>query len=79
MRPYQPGTKTAMKMTDWGKAYDAWLADCLKEYNERFNADRTAESIEFGENGAAYPHGIGGTNCIRNAVTPWIDSIHYMP
>lgn len=34
--------------------------------------------IEFGEDGSAYPHGIGGIAYIPNAVTPWSRSPHYV-
>ena len=41
-------------------------------------ADDEAWLIEFGEDGAAYPHGIGGIAYIPNAVTPWDKSPHYV-
>lgn len=63
-------------------AYDQWLAACLIEFNERFGECRKFVQIpekpynpdkvvEFAEDGTAYPHGSGGVNYIRNAVTPW--------
>lgn len=64
-------------------AYDKWLADCLKEYNEKFEEERVlvepGDIVEFGEDGTAYLHGSGGINYITNAVTPWEKSPHYIP
>ncbi len=73
----------------WDKCYRAWLDECLAEYNARFQDRRayhqesaptdytTGLLVEFAEDGTAYPHGIGGTNYIPGAVTPWEDSPHY--
>lgn len=36
------------------------------------------ELVEFGEDGSAYPHAIGGTNWIPKAVTPWKDSPYFV-
>ncbi len=73
-------------------AYDAWLDDCLVEWNERFSETRTSHTfdgsaagdgvepwqlVEVAENGDAYPHGIGGFGFVQNAVTPWRDSPHW--
>ena len=56
--------------------YDRWLADCRREYERRFGPhDGT---VEFAENGAAYPHGSGGTNYVPRAVTRWEDSPHFV-
>jgi len=68
-------------------AYTAWLKNCLREYNERFGESRKyyetpdhdydpGDLVEFSEAGDAYPHGIGGTAHIRDAVTPWEASSH---
>lgn len=62
--------------------YDQWLVACLAEYNEKFGESRhffqvpqgnydPGDVVEFAEDGTAYPHGKGGVNYIRNAVTPW--------
>lgn len=61
--------------------YEHWQRHCLKQFNERFNENRTTYEwsedtdpetlVEFSEDGSAYPHGIGGTTHIPNAVTPW--------
>lgn len=34
--------------------------------------------VEFAEDGSAYPHGVGGTGHVPNAVTPWEQSPHYL-
>ncbi len=69
--------------------YDRWQHACLLEYNARYGEQRILYAptddynpetlVEFGEDGAAYPHGPGGTNYIPNAVTPWRRSPHYRP
>ena len=73
--------------TELFKAYDAWTADCLAEWNTAHDEDRhiwtgyeedPSAAIEFSESGDAHPHGIGGTNHIARAVTPWADSPHFM-
>jgi len=74
----------------WDDAYERWQKDCLAAYNERFREHRAlyaipegeydpGDLVEFGENGAAYPHGAGGINYIPNAVAPWTESEHYRP
>ena len=69
----------------WWARYGEWQAQCLREYNERYNETRIyfecpdpepdnyepGQLVEFGENGTAYPHGSGGINYINGAVTPW--------
>ncbi len=60
----------------WWAAYDQWLTDCLDEWNEKYDTNRVlgvdgSNCIEFSEDGDAYPHGIGGTGHVRQAVTPW--------
>lgn len=74
-------------------SHDAWLADCLAEYNHRFSEDRQycqapelepagydpEQLVEFSENGDAYPHSAFGTGHIRAAVTSWNDSPHWVP
>ena len=68
--------------------YRKWLDDCLDEFNERYRPRKYHQEtvpddndpgsfVEFSEDGNAYPHGLGGTNFIPNAVTPWEDSLHY--
>lgn len=47
-------------------------------YMEPPAGDEEAWLIEFGEDGTAYPHGVGGVACIKNAVTPWNESPHYV-
>lgn len=64
-------------------AYEAWERDCLAEWNRRYGEKRVLgvngpNCIEFSEDGDAYPHGIGGTNWVARAVTPWRESPHYM-
>lgn len=34
--------------------------------------------VEFDEDGTAWPHGIGGSTYIKNAVTKWKDSPHFV-
>ena len=76
---------TGMK-DEFEEAYECWLNDCLKEYNERYHENRTLynylcdseTSVEFSQTGDAYPHGIGGIGWIPTAVTPWKDSVHYV-
>ena len=69
--------------------YRKWLDDCLQEYSAEFDPrDFHQETVpedydpgnfvEFGEDGTAYPHGMGGTNYIPNAVTRWEDSVHWV-
>ena len=75
------------------RQYMAWLDAALREFNERWgevfgvrkyhsgNCPEDYDSwdlVEFAEDGTAYPHGIGGTTYIRNAVTPWEQSPYYM-
>jgi len=72
------------------RAHRRWQQDCLGEWNARtgegrthFEDDGTVERpeqlVEFSEAGDAYPHGAGGTNWVRGAVTPWGRSPHYVP
>jgi hypothetical protein len=81
-----------VKTPNFNSSYERWKEECLVEYNTRFNENRhyfekpgqtigydAEDLVEFGEDGTAYPHGIGGTNTIKNAVTPWDKSKHYMP
>ena len=77
---------------EFAAAYDAWLADCLAEYNARYNESRRyfvrpdnypgdycpSQLVEFSDEGDAYPHGIGGMGHICCAVTPWRESPHYV-
>ena len=74
---------------DFNIQYEKWLNDCLEEFNKRFCETRvfhtddskntySSNLVEFSQNGHAYPHGIGGTNYIENAVTPWFESPHFM-
>lgn len=55
-------------MSDW----DLYQQDCLEAYNAKYAESRSLTDpenlVEFSENGSAYPHGIGGTNYIPNAV-----------
>ena len=62
--------------------YDKWLKQALEEYNKKFKENRKyyevpstdydpADVVEFSDKGDAYPHGIGGTGHIPNAVTPY--------
>ena len=78
-----------MRNEAWHAAYERWQADCLSEWNERFNDQRTMYVapgddydpgllVEFAEDGDAYPHGAGGTGHVRQAVTPWAKSEHFM-
>lgn len=83
-------TTTVTPIQAWYLAYDAWLADCLVEFNEAYNEARTmtnapddglydpGDLVEFSEDGSAYPHGVGGTNWIPEAVKPWTDSPHFL-
>ena len=73
----------------WKIEYEKWLIDCLREYNMKFRESRkyyttpetdgydAADLVEFSEDGAAYPHGCGGTGYVKNAVTSWENSAHY--
>lgn len=74
---------------EFDSQYLNWLDECLEEYNERFHPREfhqgtcpyfydPGDFVEFSEDGAAYPHGIGGTNFIPNAVTPWSQSDHFV-
>ena len=79
---------------DFWEARKAWYDDCLQEFMERYGdtlyggpryhpfmdppEDEEAWLIEFGDDGTAYPHGIGGIAIIKNAVTPWNKSPHYV-
>jgi hypothetical protein len=72
---------------DFHAAYRRWQEACLVEYNERFHEQRTLITtddydpdmvVEFAEDGTAYPHGAAGTNYVKNAVTPWDRSPHYV-
>ena len=71
---------------NFDEAYEQWLDACLEEFNERYGQSRKyhqesdipknydpGDFVEFGEDGTAYPHGIGGTNYIPDVVTPWED------
>lgn len=62
----------------WHKAYNNWKEDCREEFNIRYPNLKTTFT-EFSEEGAAYPHGIGGVKYIKEAVTPWLKSKHYLP
>lgn len=48
------------------------------QHMEPPDGDDEAWLVEFGEDGTAYPHGIGGVTYIPNAVTPWDKSPHYV-
>ena len=71
----------------WWEAYQAWERDCLREWNERYQDNRTATEVddetdpssivEFSETGHAYPYG-RTTGYVQNAVTPWRESAHYL-
>jgi len=79
---------------DFWEARKRWYDDCLHEFMERYGdtlyggpryhpfmdppEDEEAWLIEFGDDGTAYPHGIGGIAIIKNAVTPWNKSPHYV-
>ena len=74
---------------DFFDQYEKWQDDCLAEYNQRFGENRkfhtdnnintySSKLVEFSQNGHAFPHGIGGTNFIENAVTPWYESRHFI-
>ncbi len=72
--------------------YRAWLDASLVQYNKRFGENRKyhqeslpdsvnydpGELVEIASNGHVYPHGIGGTNHTRDAVTPWGESEHFI-
>jgi len=72
------------------KQYEKWLDDCLIEFNEQFGDNRKYHQenvmedycpwdfVEFSEGGDAYPHGIGGTGHIPNAVTSWDKSEYFV-
>ncbi len=73
------------KNIEFAWRYEQWQRDCLDEYNERFCENREyceppehdvdpGLIVEFGEDGSAYPHGIGGTSHIPDAVKPWRES-----
>lgn len=72
---------------DFWTRYERWQDDCLAEFNEKYGEHRLYHSmpeeykpwqlVEFSDMGDAYPHGIGGTGHIKNAVTPWYESPHY--
>ena len=47
-------------------------------YMEPPEGEEEAWLVEFSDDGAAYPHGIGGVAYIPNAVTPWRLSPHYV-
>ena len=57
--------------------YQQWLDDSLEQWNAAYPGNMKKlgsdgpDCIEFGENGDAYPHGIGGTGHVRRAVTPY--------
>jgi len=76
-------------MDGFDKAYRAWLDEALEEYNARFRQRRfhqescpedhdPGDLVEIAEDGSVYPHGLGGTAYIRNAVTPWEESPHWV-
>jgi len=80
--------KSAALTDEFSQAYREWQEDCLREWNAKMGEDRThfeddgsvtdpGQLVEFSENGDAYPHGAGGTNWVRGAVTPWADSPHH--
>lgn len=68
--------------------YNKWEYAALGEYNAKTGENRTliedapdddtTNTVEFSENGDAYPHGIGGTNYVPNIVTPWKDSPYFV-
>lgn len=72
------------------ESYNRWLDDCLAEYNEKYDENRTIHTItsddydpdqlvEFSDVGSAYPHSAaGGTSWVPHAVTPWVNSTHYV-
>lgn len=77
----------------WLEAYRLWQRGCLAAYNQRFGEDRVlledaieehgeaydpGTVVEFAEDGAAYPHGAGGTNHVPGVGVPWRDSPHYL-
>ena len=79
----------SMRNEEWFEHYGRWLNDCLREWNERFGDNRTmyavpeddydpGKVVEFSEGGDAYPHGSGGTGHVRQAVTPWAKSEHFV-
>ncbi len=74
----------------WRACYSRWLDESLVEYNARFDPrlwhQQTVpedydpgDLVEIAESGDVYPHGIGGTNHISKVVTPWSQSVHYIP
>lgn len=71
------------------KQYRKWLDDCLEEWNTQYDPRKfhqesvtgdyeTFELVEFTEDGNAYPHGIGGTGHVPDAVTKWKNSEHFV-
>lgn len=70
------------------EAYAQWLRDCVDEWNHDHGDDLTLRdedsgrvgpgTIEFAEDGDAYPHGRGGVGHVSNAVTPWAESLHWI-
>ena len=75
----------------FNEKYRAWLDASLIQFNERYKDNRKyhqeslpdpvnydpGELVEIADDGSAYPHGAGGTNHIRDAVTPWGESEHF--
>lgn len=82
----------SLKYQQFCQAYEKWQADCLEEYNKRYNEERKffampdefpddyepGQLVEFAEDGDAYPHGYGGTGHITKCVTPWAKSPHFV-
>jgi len=82
--------ESALRQEDFWASYERWQQDALEEFNAKyagtFGTKRLCEDgpdcVEFSEDGDAYLHfsrspGIGGTNHIARAVTPWRQSPHY--
>lgn len=72
------------------KAYEKWLADCLKKFNKKFEANRKytsnpdgvhghQEVVEFDEEGNAYVYSpTDGVVEYPKVGTPWLKSKHYL-
>ena len=78
--------KDSMKNKQFHDNYRKWEDDCLAEFNAKYKSiygNRVLDGdgpkvVEFSEDGDAYPHGIGGTNHVKSAVTPWKKSQHFV-
>lgn len=76
--------------TKLDRAYQKWLASCLKKYNKKTGEDRKYTSnpdgeyphdqvVEFDDEGNAYVYSpTGGVKQIENVNTPWISSRIYL-